>query len=362
MRLKFGNREWQPKTQPRVNPRPNIHMKPQRNWELKLGPIQVMILIGLILGSLIAMYLLGTLSGQSEGFASASALATVSSPRQEIPSVVLGDQAGNEPMPDLYAKLSQVGAKSVANREGNAPKLGVIERGQSGALVPPSSDSEVSGSTVSGSGVLGSAVIEKPVPSSSPASKAVVRMLGDDTPPKPAAGGVSGSTLGSLLEDTSKLKPPSSIDISTKKVPLQDPVSVKTGDKDRAVVAALAAKSTPPSLVREPQVLPTSVPSQTRVVQTPPAVVKPINVKENLAKGWYAQIVAQKSVNDADAIGQILKGSGFSVVIEKADVRGERYYRLLVGPEDSKTEAERLITQLKREKSLRSEPFLRVVK
>ena len=85
-------------------------------------------------------------------------------------------------------------------------------------------------------------------------------------------------------------------------------------------------------------------------------------VKAVLPKGWYAQVAAPKGLADAEAMGKKLKSAGFSVVVERAEVRSEQYFRLLVGPEATKATAERLIAQLKREKSIKTDPFLRMVK
>jgi cell division protein FtsN len=50
------------------------------------------------------------------------------------------------------------------------------------------------------------------------------------------------------------------------------------------------------------------------------------------------------------------------VVVEEADVRGELFYRVLVGPEENKVQADRLLQQLKSERYLTSVPFIRRVK
>ncbi|MBN8550818.1 MAG: SPOR domain-containing protein [Deltaproteobacteria bacterium] len=49
-------------------------------------------------------------------------------------------------------------------------------------------------------------------------------------------------------------------------------------------------------------------------------------------------------------------------MIEVARVRGDEYYRVLVGPEQNRDRAQRLVGQLKRESYIHGDPFLRVVK
>jgi cell division septation protein DedD len=85
-------------------------------------------------------------------------------------------------------------------------------------------------------------------------------------------------------------------------------------------------------------------------------------VKQVLPPGYFAQVAAPKRLQEAQDVARRLKRSGFPVVIETAHVRGEDYYRVLVGPEDGKVQAERLVDQLKRESYLSGTAFLRRVK
>lgn len=89
---------------------------------------------------------------------------------------------------------------------------------------------------------------------------------------------------------------------------------------------------------------------------------KPVQITTNVPKGWFAQVAAPKAKADAEQLARTLRGSGFPVVIENANVRGQQYFRVLVGPEGSRDQGERLIAQLKREGSVKGDPFLRSVK
>lgn len=85
-------------------------------------------------------------------------------------------------------------------------------------------------------------------------------------------------------------------------------------------------------------------------------------VRQTLPKGWFAQVGAMQSLPDAQGIASKLKSSGFAVIVEPAKVRGESYFRIMVGPEKSRDQAEILIAQLRRERYIEGDPFLRVVK
>lgn len=86
------------------------------------------------------------------------------------------------------------------------------------------------------------------------------------------------------------------------------------------------------------------------------------SAKAAVPRGWFAQVAAPKELKDAESVASKLKRSGFPVVIETAKVRGENYYRILVGPESSQDHANRLLGQLKREPYLEAEPFVKMVK
>ncbi len=84
-------------------------------------------------------------------------------------------------------------------------------------------------------------------------------------------------------------------------------------------------------------------------------------VKQVLPQGFFAQVAAPKRIAEAQDVARRLKRSGFPVVIETAHVRGEDYFRVLVGPEENKVQADRLVDQLKREAYLSGSAFLRRV-
>jgi DedD protein len=82
-------------------------------------------------------------------------------------------------------------------------------------------------------------------------------------------------------------------------------------------------------------------------------------LRNSLPKGWFAQVAAPKRLSEAEAMATKLKRSGFPVLIERANVRGEEYFRVVVGPESDRVQVDRLIAQVKREGY---SPFPRAVK
>lgn len=88
-------------------------------------------------------------------------------------------------------------------------------------------------------------------------------------------------------------------------------------------------------------------------------VVKSSYLVKNVAPGWYAQVAAPTSINEANVLANKLHSSGFRLVIEKAEINGNTYFRVLVGSEKNKTQAVRLVEQLAREPYIDSTPFVR---
>jgi hypothetical protein len=82
----------------------------------------------------------------------------------------------------------------------------------------------------------------------------------------------------------------------------------------------------------------------------------------DLDKGWYVQVSAPALESDALSLSDKLRTSGFAVVIEKAKVQERYYYRVLVGPEETRLTSERMLQQLFREKYIDKSPFIRRVK
>ena len=85
-------------------------------------------------------------------------------------------------------------------------------------------------------------------------------------------------------------------------------------------------------------------------------------MKRVVPSGYFAQVAAPKNLSDAESVARKLKKSGFPVIVEVANVRGEEYYRVLVGPEQNRVHADRLVGQLRSERYLSGPPFIRQVK
>jgi cell division septation protein DedD len=102
-------------------------------------------------------------------------------------------------------------------------------------------------------------------------------------------------------------------------------------------------------------------------VSAPAKVTKPVETKKEkvsvvkrLPKGYFAQVAAPK--REAEDLARRLRKSGFPVVVEDNSAGRSPFYRVMVGPEDNKVQADRMLGQLKREKYLDGKIFVRQVK
>jgi cell division septation protein DedD len=318
-------------------------IKNEKNWEIKLGPVQVTVVVGFVLGSLIAMYFLGTWTGKSVGYSLASEAALATAPRQEIVDnhEVLATESKEN---DVYFKLAKAGTpENKGDKKGEfaSPKLGIVE-------------------TVKQATLLDEIEEEAKTPTATPSAPVpLIRELGATS----AAGSSSATvtekkTLGDIAAQEQK------------KIPLEVK-SERAGDKDREFLAAVANTKSPLAVASPTKSTPAEAPAIKNVAAqraTPSdaapksAIAQQPLIRDALPSGWFAQVGAVKSSDEAKSIATTLREGGFPVVIEKAEVRGEQYFRILVGPEESRAPAERLVGQLKREKMVKGDPFLRLVK
>jgi cell division septation protein DedD len=87
-----------------------------------------------------------------------------------------------------------------------------------------------------------------------------------------------------------------------------------------------------------------------------------ISVVKRLPRGYFAQVAAPKTRAEAEELARKIRKSGFPVVVEDNSTGRSPFYRVMVGPEDNKVQADRMLGQLKREKYLNGKAFIREVK
>jgi cell division septation protein DedD len=324
-----------PITRPSINQLPHMNRQNLERKEIKLGTAQVVGILGITIGSIIAAFCLGFYSGRSLAFERELSNALASMPKLPIGEQEGGSDLGEKIVSEVYAKLNEQNEEKVPgehqpkDEEENAgPELGSIKESENAKQ-----DSEEA------SEEIGDVDLAKP---SEP--KAGESKTGESkTEPK-----ITGIPLlvPTLIKPTV---------VPTKTVPAIVTKSVPTRASVITVEPTLAEIKEP----RPPAVKTTEIITKPKEEVIKSAIEIPAKKPET---GWYAQIAAPKAASDASSLASNLKRSGFAAVIETADVRGEKYYRVIVGPEKSKVQADVLLKQLKREPYITGDPFLRMVK
>ncbi len=322
------------RTHPTVKSVVTMNRKSLKEKEVRLGLSQLVILIGLVTGSMAGAYYLGFFSGRRVGFEGALSSMAANVPKIPVPELGLETaHQGRDLESDVYAKLNQEAVAPTQPVDPQVmPDLGSIEK------------TEVEPVTIEDLGLSDPEPVAEVKPELKPeldtqtTHAKVAQELGIEPPPaaKPEVG----------------LKP-------------------EIKDEKQAVVKVLGGEEHETSLKEElaeqVEIKPTPKPKATEVKTEAKKEKEPkkdgVNVlKAQLPKGWFAQVAAPQQMSEAEALARRLKGSGFPVVIEKADIKGSSYYRVLVGPEETKSKAETLVNQVRRERYINGAPFLRAVK
>lgn len=328
-----------------------------RGWELRLGALQVSVWLGLAVGSVFGAYFLGYLSGRSVGFDSARAASGVEVPKLAITEEL--PEKNNENMAGIIDKLS---APAVVSQDEKKP--------QGSAKAPPVGDQRIA-KTVQEIKEERAQIVEE--------------TTGGDTAAKESVS--------------------DSVDMFSQKLTLSDSLLEKEGLDDSAIVGTggearvlgqelpgsvsgdrtleagakggqgVVAKGAPQKDVAQPKV---AKPAEAEEAKSVVAKAKaPVEEKEvakeapkkpqsfvvkSVPSGYYAQVAAPKTLDEAEAVARKLKKSGFPVVVESSSLNKAPFYRVLVGPEDNKVQGERLVGQLKSERYINGTPFIRKVK
>ena len=382
---------------------------PKPQWEMKLTSIHAIVLVGLVTGSMMAAFYLGFLSGERAGFevgqeASLAHTARIPIPdteidREEDGGATTGSSFGGAVAEQVYDQLAaapRLGGQDRENEE--LPTLGKIESAPAKSvdgeeLAQPGSAIRGTGSALARLSDIGAAT----------ESAAVGGVLGAGSEAGSARGlgkEETESTLGALDEprlfpadghgtvseakqgaakvidsDASRTgtdaakgtilpaTPAGAADaiksegVKSSPVKVASPSIASSADAKSAAIAKAESSKTGSSNAGSSRS--GTSPSQPEAFKSESGKSDSGMLRNALPKGWFAQVAAPKRLSEAEAMATKLKRSGFPVLIERANVRGEEYFRVVVGPESDRVQVDRLIAQVKREGY---SPFPRAVK
>lgn len=369
-----------PRTNPTVKSSTSLNRRALRSWELRLGTIQALfVILGLFVCVAIAFFI-GLFSGRKAGLETALLRTQPSVNRVPINAAQEAEteRKSEQIVSDVYRTLQdrhseKTNTNTLNPEDEDIPQLAKIETSQD---------------TAAGQALN---LNDKPASSSlDQLDTAALEPLDKLPPPKGRENNLdknieatNDTSLNQVLADSKKDTTQPQIDnsMTNARAELSKTEAAKV-DPSKIVVAKvenIKAKEDLSQTKVESHLLDESpkaginnslnsnINTQLEVGKPPAnslASVASSNVVESsrLPKGWFAQVAAPKKREDADAISRQLKSSGFSVVVEGAQVRGESYFRILVGPEANREQADRLIQQLKRESYLKTDPFVRMVR
>jgi cell division septation protein DedD len=322
-------------------------------WEIRLGTLQVAVWLGLAVGACVGGYFVGFFSGRYVGFESARQASSSEVPKLPAPEMFTDSSAVNPNrvydklkapavLPDsASARASAKVGEIVRNGEGtsriDAPESGDTKRLPQGASttgpIPTlgSSDDDIFGEVASGERLIigADSGLDEEIEEKSPST---VRMLGK-------------------TKDVTEA-PPATSTSAAAAVVLNERIANARNEAARIAERESALNQEARKVVDEPRAKP---------VENKSADSGSL-VRKVLPQGYFAQVSAPKKLAEAEAVARKLKRSGFPVLVESASVSGQSFYRVLVGPEENKVQAERLVSQLQSESFVASKPFIRKVK
>jgi cell division septation protein DedD len=393
----------------------------ERDFELRLGAFQVVIWLGLAVGAVVGGYFIGFIQGRGVGYDEGRAPSAVEVAKLAVDDTVPGSGVVSDsdvferlntppsaPAPaDTSAKKpSKVSEESVAAKVAQDIKLADEAAKLAGELKPEEKGTESAGAAVAKTVELadklaksdglkvgveaerGVAVdpLEKLAPLAAETEAALgnaeldlfdnsagsadagtapanVRMLGTDPLLDDLSKRDKEKTLGAILDERVETARGAGVKTETlgSSPALVNEVGAVRDNGVPTAVPTVAVALQPTPRPKEP----TPAPRQPTAAPTLRAENKnasDVAVKRVLPSGFFAQVAAPTKLADAQSVARKLRQSGFPVVVEEANVKGESYYRVLVGPEENKVQADRLLQQLKSERYLTSAPFVRRVK
>jgi len=318
---------------------------------VNLSILQVVVILGLVVGGLLTCFYLGFYSGKKIGLEEALETSLAASMKIPVDSSI---NSSKQSLSEVYDSL---------NSDGSAEKK-VVSAGQKSsaksiAAIATLEEKPIPEIVVSPTKQEKNTITKQEEPQDD--LEAIRRALIGNT--KTASEGVTVKEIV-RQEDQPVAKDP--LDLHKRET-----LEEKSGE-----VTNVKPTSNPLVVAEKPKATPNALPTKTatKVAPTPnrrvfdeetveeKSATRKEAVSSGIPRGWYAQVAAPPTEEAANQLVKKLRASGFEVALEKAEVRDEHYYRVLVGPEQSRELANRMLQELKRETYIRSEPFIRMVR
>jgi cell division septation protein DedD len=310
-----------------------------QGWELRLGKLQVTVWLGLALGSIFGSYCIGFFSGRYVGFEAARESSGVEVAKLPVNEVLPANAAQNPS--SIYDKLN---APAVLKESGEPEAKGSAKDALANAKQPKLFEEKPDGA-LAAKNVPHQAVVAQAADGAADTDS----LFEDDaTGGELIIGSDSGLTQSKAPESIRMLGGTKGEELKGKAVEETKPQKSVNAVLDERIASARSESSRDEVDLGDEPAAKTSDSGSAG--------------KKVVPSGYFAQVAAPKKMNEAQGIAQKLKRSGFPVVIEPASVAGQSFYRVLVGPEENKVQADRLVGQLKGESYIAGAPFIRKLK
>ena len=307
-----------------------------RGWEVRLGALQIVVWLGLAIGAVFGSYFIGFFSGRYVGFETAR-----SASGGDVAKLSVTDEFPERTAQSMSGIYDQLSSNATVGKEIKplAPKNGSTD-----TKVAKTID-EIKTGNAAGAVIASNAQVANEKPKAADADP----FLDVDYADAPSGKGsllppaVEGSLLAPAAEDIGK------------------------GGEVRLLGQQSGEKSVETSkIIPDAPKVPVAKEADTKKIvadatttAAPKAIKGATKVTKRVPPGYFVQVAAPKTLKDAEVVAKKLRGSGFPVMIEDFSTGKSPYFRVLVGPEDNKVQAERLVGQVKRESYISGQPFIR---
>jgi len=322
-----------------------------QGWELRLGKLQVVVWLGLALGSICGAYCIGFFSGRYVGFETGREVTGV-----EVAKLPAGDvfpESSTQSQDKIYDKLNSPAVMA----DGLDAKDAAVARGTgTNQKLPRLLEEKTVGDQALAKGSTVVAARDEQPRSGEASQEDLGNLWGDESSGGELIIGADGETgVTKPSENVRMLGGAKVADVA--KGDTKGNASLQEAPKEKSVNALLDERIAKARVENS---------KDTAAQESSPESSKKSDsasaVRKVLPSGYFAQIAAPKTLNEAEAVAKKLKRSGFPVVVEPTAVAGQSFFRVLVGPEENKVQADRLVSQLKGESYISGTPFIRKVK
>ena len=288
--------------------------EPPSRWNLHLSLSQVIVMWSVLCGTLVMAFLFGMYAGREQGLS--SALEEYSAQAVRIP--VAQPLAAREDSHQVLAALGEMGAQSRNSAEVSA----------TGKPTDPETTTAEAEFDFSPESKLSLAPVDNDIAAKKSASKgATSATVGQTVPPIAPIVAKASTTETPTTSDTSMAK--------SKKEPIEKPkkkVEQPQAEAKKPIKTEASPEKTSLAPLSRPKI------------------------------GWYVQVAAARSHAQASQVYFRADKAGLAATLEQAEVRGQNYFRVIIGPYQSRQQALDAIPSVKKKRISRAQPFLKRVR